>query len=544
MIALYYRLSGADGDLGKDGKDESNSIENQRALIADFLESRDELKAKETAEFIDDGYTGSNFRRPGFESMIEGVKKGSVDTIIVKDLSRFGRDYIGVGEYLEQIFPLFDIRFIAINDRFDSENYKGSTAGIEMVVSNLVNSMYSRDAGRKLYSANRIKWQRGCSTSGTVPFGYIRDKNGRYAINPTAAKTVRRIFDLALEGKNTRQIADVLNEEGHLIPSTYNRLNGVRSGGGCLKLNPDEIWDGQKVWRILRNETYTGAMILGRLHKVSGRQRLAPRDKWFITPGVNEAIVTEEEFQAAQDVIKTVRKKTGFGVNRFPLKGKIRCGHCRCTMDFNFITYEKKVWCGTGRESKYSKCSDEIYSLSQIEGSVFYSLRHYLESVERLGLWLKEEKKSVEKAKRQAGKSVEQDRVTIEILTAEKMRSYENYVNGEISRDGFMAEKRRLDGKIATLKERIEKIEDNVPEPTAVDGEVETVIEENGRIGNMDKLTQEMADAFIENVYIHAGGRMEIVFKGQDKVTQMCERLLGESVEITEGRARVIKPEE
>ena len=155
--------------------------------------------------------------------MMDGVRSGEIDTIIVKDLSRFGRDYIGVGEYMEQIFPLLGVRLISINDNYDSSNYNGTTLGMDLVVSNLVNTMYCRDAGKKLRTANRVKWRKGISTASAAPFGYQFDPNrkGSYIIDPPAAKIVRRIFDLAILGLGTREIAMALNDENAPVPSVY-----------------------------------------------------------------------------------------------------------------------------------------------------------------------------------------------------------------------------------------------------------------------------------------------------------------------------------
>lgn len=195
MIAAYQRISRADGDLGKDGKDKSNSIENQKELIQRYISCKESLQNVPVMDFVDDGYTGSNFDRPGFQQMMDGVRNGKIDTIIVKDLSRFGRDYIGVGEYMEQIFPLLGVRLIAINDNYDSNNYKGTTLGMDVVVSNLVNTMYCRDAGKKLRTANQVKWRKGITTASAAPFGYQfdPDKKGAFIIDLPAAKIVRRI---------------------------------------------------------------------------------------------------------------------------------------------------------------------------------------------------------------------------------------------------------------------------------------------------------------------------------------------------------------
>ena len=159
-IAFYLRLSKSDGDLGKDEKDESNSIENQRKLLQTFVESTEDLGGT-VREYIDDGYTGTNFKRPGFQQMVEDAKKGFINIILVKDLSRLGRDYIGVGDYLEQIFPILGVRVIAVNSQYDSNQYVGSTMGLEMSITNLVNTLYSRDMSKKIKSTMRTKWNGG-----------------------------------------------------------------------------------------------------------------------------------------------------------------------------------------------------------------------------------------------------------------------------------------------------------------------------------------------------------------------------------------------
>lgn len=170
-IALYLRLSMSDGDLGKDNKDESNSIENQRLLLKSYVGEHPELFG-ELREYVDDGYTGTNFERPAFQQMIADARKGNVQTILVKDLSRLGRDYIGVGDYIEQIFPVLGVRFIAVNNNFDTKAYSNGAMGIDLAISNLINSLYSRDVSKKIRSAFEVKWKQGYATATRVPFGY------------------------------------------------------------------------------------------------------------------------------------------------------------------------------------------------------------------------------------------------------------------------------------------------------------------------------------------------------------------------------------
>ena len=212
-IAIYLRLSLADGDLKKGSKDESNSIENQRMLLHDYIGKQEDLFG-EIVEYVDDGYTGTNFNRPAFQKMIVDLKQGDIKVIMVKDLSRLGRDYIGVGDYIEQIFPLMGVRFIAVNNSFDSMKLNNGTPGIEVAVSNLVNNMYSRDIAKKIRAALETNWKNGKATCTNVPFGYVWNKKGgqRWEIDPEAAPCVKKVFELALSGRNTTQIAYGMNE--------------------------------------------------------------------------------------------------------------------------------------------------------------------------------------------------------------------------------------------------------------------------------------------------------------------------------------------
>ena len=184
MIAFYMRLSLSDGDLGTDNKDESNSIEHQRMILRQYIKDNEITGGVE--EYIDDGYTGTNFERPGFQKMIEDCQSQKVDTIIVKDISRLGRDYIGVGDYTERIFPMLGIRFIAVTHNYDSARYVGQAASFDLEINGLVSAMYSRDISKKRKSTIQMKWRQGISTNGDTQYGYKKDekRKGKMAVDP------------------------------------------------------------------------------------------------------------------------------------------------------------------------------------------------------------------------------------------------------------------------------------------------------------------------------------------------------------------------
>lgn len=221
-LAYYIRLSLADQDTGT-FKDESESVSNQRALIQNYIETHEEFHDWNVQEFVDDGYTGTNGDRPKFQEMLERTKRGEIQCIIVKDFSRFARNYILVGEYLEQIFPFLGVRFISINDGYDSKTSTSTADNMSMVLKSVLNAYYSKELSQKIRTTFDQKMKRG-EILGHPPFGYVlNDERTQYIIDPEAAKTIKRMFDLAYEGKTLNEIAGILTAENYLVPSVYIR---------------------------------------------------------------------------------------------------------------------------------------------------------------------------------------------------------------------------------------------------------------------------------------------------------------------------------
>ena len=531
MIAAYQRISRADGDLGKDGKDKSNSIKNQKELIQRYISHKESLQNLPVMDFVDDGYTGSNFDRPGFQKMMDGVRSGEIDTIIVKDLSRFGRDYIGVGEYMEQIFPLLGVRLISINDNYDSSNYNGTTLGMDLVVSNLVNTMYCRDAGKKLRTANRVKWRKGISTASAAPFGYQFDPNrkGSYIIDPPAAKIVRRIFDLAILGLGTREIAMALNDENAPVPSVYNREHKAYGKETTYTIAPVILWDSSRVWKILTAYVYTGAMVLGKSQRlISGKKiiRIVPKGQQYITEGTHEAIVSREEFEKAQLVIRNNGHRVVMGSVDFPLKGKIRCGNCRRVLGYDYKQASPIFWCREGMELiGQTQCSSEIYQASDIENAVFQALKKELSLLDSLYSDIKKEEQSLKEASRKASRRKTLMEQELKNLKGEKMRMYEEYAAGTLSLDNYKSKKLECDRKITEAQDKIEQFKAEESVKSVVPGTVRAAAEQAENFLHGTRLTASMVSAFIENVYVHEGGRIVVRFKYEQSIQDAVRAL-------------------
>jgi DNA invertase Pin-like site-specific DNA recombinase len=538
-IAYYLRLSMADGDLGKDHKDESNSIENQRLLLEKFVASRDDLSG-DVKEYIDDGYTGTNFNRPAFTQMIEDAKTGKIQMILVKDLSRLGRDYIGVGDYMEQIFPVLGIRFIAVNSFYDSADYEGKTMGLEMSISNLVNSLYSKDLSKKYKSAVQTKWKQGKSTAGRVPFGYKKckeDKN-RWDIDPEAAKIVRMIFEKAMSGWGTGQIANLLNEQQIPTPGAYREQHTDNYQAWNRIVSDDEwIWDTATVWRILKNYSYTGALVHGKTAAIrvgSKTRRSVPKNERYIVDGAHPAIISVDEYEEAQGAIRSNSTYSMPNKTNFSLNGKIRCGNCGLRMAY-FERNGGKVTCRhKSIAGKYSKCDSTAYPPGQIESIVFYALRTKLALFENLKEIMEEEQE------RMLQRRPEQSRLkqTIETLKTKRIHQYEAYAEGLITKECYLVSKEELSVEIDRLQEQLDTANMALKEQNDLAEQVTDLAKRAEDIKYLKALTKEIVDEFIEAVVIYDPKHMEITFtfenvlqKAHEKVEQIQKQQQDEKEE-------------
>ena len=334
ITAKYIRLSSEDDDLGKSGKVESNSVTNQRNLLNAFISRTPELADTSVIEFCDDGWSGKNFERPGFQKMISQVRAGKIQCIVVKDLSRFGRDYLTVGNYISCVFPFLGVRFIAVNDGFDSIR-PTDIDSLETSFKALIYDLYSRDLSRKVRSAKRFRAQQGDFLSPFAPYGYVKDPadRSRLVIDPEAAETVRRIFRMTADGQRKEQLARQLNAEGVPTPMLYKRA------AGCTRtkwnnLFEENFWTGSLIYGILRDERYVGRIVYGK----HTRDRIGhahvvrvDREDWIVVENTHEGIVTREEFDRAQAAIRASERGAVRNQNH-PLQKKIRCGTCGYAM--------------------------------------------------------------------------------------------------------------------------------------------------------------------------------------------------------------------
>lgn len=294
-IALYVRLS--DKDNGGRGKD---SISNQLELLRNFAKHIEGSEIR--GIYKDNGYTGTNFERPEWERLMEDVRSHRINCIIVKDLSRFARNYLEAGEYLEKIFPCLAIRFIAVNDEYDSANQLFPEKDLTMELKNLMNDYYSRDISKKIMTTFKTKKAMGEFIGNKAPYGYRLEEH-HFLIDESAAEIVRRIFSMKLKGISSYKIAEILNQEGVASPSRYAQEQGFKKYKNCSHI----LWQPQAVNRILHNQVYTGNLIQGKyVCSAYSRERpgLRPEKAWEIRENVHEPIIERTVFEQVQDIRK------------------------------------------------------------------------------------------------------------------------------------------------------------------------------------------------------------------------------------------------
>ena len=341
--SIYLRLSKEDGDVTTGSKNESNSISNQKSLIMDFLKDKHDIQVVSIRE--DDGYSGVDFNRPSFQLMLEDVKKGIIDCIIVKDLSRFGRNYIEVGRYLEKLFPMLGVRFIAVNDNYDSLNVD-TAHDIVMPFKNLINDSYCRDLSVKIRSHLAVKRKNGEFIGAFACYGYLKDPENKnqLIIDTYAGPVVQDIFRMKINGFSQYKIAEVLNEQGILSPMEYKRSIGVRFETS-FKVNPKAVWSAKAVSRILTNEVYTGVLVQGKQttpnHKVKVRQAVEEKD-WVRIENAHVPLIDSCLFEIVQTLLERDTRTSPKADSVFPLSGLLYCGDCGQPMIRKTTTYSLK----------------------------------------------------------------------------------------------------------------------------------------------------------------------------------------------------------
>ncbi len=481
-IAMYMRISVDEND-----ENTEESINSQRNIIKSYIFSSEELKGAKLHEYIDEGYSGSTTSRPGLDKLLSAVKNRKIDCIIVKDMSRFMRDYIEMGNYLENIFPFLCVRFIAITDGYDS--LTDGTNGTEITIQfkNLLNDYYCRDISIKMKSSLKVNYEKGRYVTGNPPYGYIKDPDNyqNIIIDDVVADNVRYMFSLILEGKTLSQIAKILNDEGILTSRARRKeLLGYDSyKGRCDSTAEETIWCSSMVRRIVHNEVYTGTYVYNKSSKSKldgGKVIYYPESEWKKIYNHHESIISKEDYDSARKMLKSRHRKHLSGNRVYessPLVGMVRCNKCGykvrivATTDGNKVLY-RNVYC---QHCRLLEEEEKFARLDIFENKVFEILKSNFHTDE------KERQKLLNKQKALYDENDKLDK--------KKLQKFEEYKFGKLKREEFIKIKDKL--KIE-LENNLKEIE-----------EIDTMLK---KAGNIESLTKEMVMKYIKTIYISSSG--------------------------------------
>lgn len=512
VLAMYIRLSAEDGDLRTTNeKTESNSVSNQRKLLLDYF-NRNLAEEYAVMEFCDDGFSGTNFNRPQFQKMMEMIRAHEVHCIMVKDLSRFGREYLEVGGYLELILPIFGTRFISVNDNFDSNNYSGTTGGIELALRNLINGMYSQDLSLKVRSAIRTRNKQGQYYGGYSFYGYLlnpKDKH-RLIVDEAVRGTVFRIYCECIEGKSMAQIAAGLNDDGIETPSEHKKRYGQKYNGRCMEGKP--IWLASTIRQILSDERYTGKMISGKRETVgigTGKMRSLPKNEWIVVPGTHEAIISEEMFEAAAEARRSRIRTVNDNTSGFRAGNLFVCGYCgRKLQKSNGKTTH--LYCMKARTVQDSPCASIHEPMETLQENALHTVRTLAKAMLE------------KRVQQQAQNDVRIPRLEKELRRAKdniarikngKLDLYERYRSGRISKEKFQSIQKGNELELQRLQQTVEAHEAELEKIRAADKSSLGNIAAAQELWALSEYNPKIIRHLIERIRVYEGGHLEIEMK-------------------------------
>ena len=528
-VAIYLRLSKEDDDLScsSGAKSESNSISNQRKLIYDFMKSHPELDLYD--EYKDDGKSGSNFDRAEFQRMMKDIEAGKVNCVVVKDQSRFGRDYIDVGKYKEKIFPKLGVRFITINEGYDSLSATSSD-DLAFTINSFVYDFYIRDISTKIRTNLTAKKQNGEYAGAFVAYGYVKDSNdkSKLVVDPFAADVVKDIFRWKIEGLSPQNIAVRLNGLGIPSPAEYKKLSGSNYKTS-FQTSSKAVWSHVSVRRILKNEIYLGVMIQGKRTTPNYKTKTVvtkAESEWLRVEGTHEAIISVRDFELVQELLRDDTHCRAGDVTVPVYAGRIYCGDCGATAVRKTVSYAGRRYvyyvCNANKHDK-TVCSRHSIREDILGQVIYQTVRHQIDLLLDVDKALRQfENLSWEKHKlKQLDASIEIQEEVVRKNNTLRLGIYEDLRAGLLDRSEYESLKKELAERIAEATAAIEKL--NKEKREILDGvsKQQSWIEQFRQYENVTELTRPMVIHLIERINIFEDSNMEIVFRHRNQIEEI-----------------------
>lgn len=538
--ASYSRLSREDGD-----KMESDSIRNQKDLIADYAAQRG---IRIVSEYTDDGYSGTNFDRPNFQRMMEDVKKKKINCIIVKDLSRLGRNYIETGRYLEKIFPFLGVRFIAINDHYDSADESGDADQIVIPFKNLINDAYCRDISIKIRSQLDVKRKNGKFIGSFAAYGYLKDPNDKnhLIIDEAAAEIVRTIFGLKLNGFSAQRISERLEEMQVAPPLEYKRMCGFNFNSG-FRSGRKPKWSIVTVNRILRNELYIGTMVQGKNRKINYKVKQSrPVDEasWIRVQETHEAIIPKPIFEIVQRLTELDTRTAPASDSVYTLSGFLRCGDCGQNMIRRTVVKKDKpynyYYCSTYKRG--DGCTSHNISEAKLMTNVLAVVQHQIRLLVEADRILSaiDELPTQQLGVKSVDSQIAALEAEIERYKDLKSKVYKDMTDGIVSRDEFKDINTRFTDKINSAKTAQEELIAKREKLLSRENTSRPWMETFREYRNVSELDRKLIASLIASIVVYDTDTVEIHFHYEDEIQEMLEMASSLCEEFAEREVAVV----
>lgn len=506
---IYIRLSREDGD-----KEESNSVGNQRRLLTEYITKKEDFILYDT--YVDDGYSGTNFNRPGFRRMIADIEAGKVNCVVVKDLSRFGRDYIDTGRYLERYFPELGVRFISVTDGIDSMK---QAYDMLLPIKNIFNEQYARDISKKIQATVKSKQKAGEFIGAFTSYGYKKSpvNKNKLVIDDYAASVVRRIFSLYIQGYGKQKIAKLLNAEGILCPAEYKRVNG-ENYKNCNRLESTTYWSYSTINSILHREMYVGNMVQGTKHqRMRSKQKKMPKEEWIIVENTHEPIIDKATWEKAQSLLQKRTRELDLETNQNIFAGFVKCGDCGRAMTKNTWrcadgrkTYT--LYCGTYKRYGKSFCTPHTLPAAVLEGIVLEDLKAVARSAGNLKELVQSQSFAVPKAGRAADTELGKMKAELERVKRLKKSIYEDYREELISKEEFLSYREDYLKKEELYSKQIEALEEKKKDNGTEDMLETPWLKKLLELKEIESLDREIVVEMVSEIKVYENRKIKIIY--------------------------------
>ena len=508
-VAVYSRISREDGD-----KAESESLVNQRELIKAYVKGQREMSIVDY--YSDDNYSGTNFNRPEFTRMYDDIKEGKINCVVVKDLSRFGRDYIDVGNYIQRVFPKYGVRFIAINDGVDSliKQYDMITP-----IKNIFNEQYARDISNKIISTFRNKQESGQFMGAFPSYGYTKDPNNKYKliIDDYPATIVKRIFKMFCDGKGKIGIAKTLNEEKILCPSEYKKSIGMKYQNSNRLYNTS-YWTYSTIHKILSNEIYAGNMVQHKSNasKFDYSSKMVAEEDWIIVKNTHEAIIDKHTWDTTQSLLKKRTRQMSFEQNVSIFAGFLCCGDCGRAMAKITWSDRRRYVCGTYKRYPGVGCTSHSINEETLKSIILADINFILSKINNI-------RETVNKIVSQNQNKNPNDYTTtisnIEVQLSKikhlKKSIYEDYKMGLLTQEEFTEYKSDYDKQELNMNDLLKKLKNDSQseEETLLESDFIKSLKSTSQINELDRV---ILDTFYDKIYIYEDKKIKFKYKFEE----------------------------